>query len=136
MEIILNKKNSKFGFLLTDRENHLNIKASDFLEEGNKGFRPMQLLLGGIASCLSIDFLNILYKKRLQIEQWEVVVKGVREEELPKAFTEIQIAFNIKGTINQSVAEKALKLSKEKYCSVIHSLHPQIAISTSINIDK
>ncbi len=133
MEVILKRKSNKqFCFGLENDQLSVDLIASQQMEDGNIGFRPMETLLGSLASCLSIDMLNILYKKKYVIDDYQVKIKGIRQESAPHAFTHVELSFEIWGEAKESSILKALELSKTKYCSVLHSLNPSIKITTSL----
>lgn len=83
----------------------------------NEGFRPMELLLVGLAGCTAMDVISILRKKRQQITTYEVHVTGVRAEEHPMVFVEITVEHIITGQHLQATAvERAIALSEGRYC--------------------
>ncbi len=63
----------------------------------NLGFRPMELLLVGLAGCTGMDVISILRKKRQQVTGYEVQVWGVRAEEHPMVFVEITVEHVVTG---------------------------------------
>ena len=90
------------------------------VEFGGKdlGIRPMEMLLLGVAGCMTVDVVGTLEKMRQKLSDCQAQVSAVRSDEHPKVFTKIHIHFIIKGEqINPSKVEKAIKLSAEKYCS-------------------
>jgi putative redox protein len=83
------------------------------------GVSPMELLLVGLAGCTGVDIVDILSKKRERLKVLKVKVRGNRAEDYPKIYKEIEITYMIWGEgINPKSIERAIKLSKEKYCSV------------------
>lgn len=83
----------------------------------NTGFRPMELLLVGLAGCTGMDVISILRKKRQTVTSYEVHVTGVRAEDHPMVFVEITVEHLITGhQIQPEAAERAIQLSEEKYC--------------------
>ncbi len=84
-----------------------------------KGVRPMQLLLMSLASCSSIDVVLLLKKMRQPLDDIRVEVEGTREPNAtPAIFKKIHMHFNLWGKIDPASAEKAIRLSADKYCSV------------------
>ena len=84
----------------------------------NLGVRPMELLLMGVGSCSAFDVVHILKKGRHPVEDCEVQISAERAETVPKVFTRIHLHFIVKGRgLSESVVERAVKLSAEKYCS-------------------
>jgi putative redox protein len=96
---------------------------------------PMLQLLLAAAGCASADVVMILQKMRVGLERLSVDVTGTRREDDPKRFTHVRFAFRIAGRdLDVNKAERAVGLSIEKYCSVIHSLAQDIVIEHEIQI--
>ncbi|HVB73220.1 MAG TPA: OsmC family protein [Ktedonobacteraceae bacterium] len=83
----------------------------------NAGFRPMELLLVGLAGCTGMDVISILRKKRQDVIGYEVHVQGVRAEEHPMVFVEITVEHVVTGhSIQPEAVARAIELSEERYC--------------------
>ena len=81
------------------------------------GFRPMELLLVGLAGCTGMDVISILRKQRQQVTGYEVRVLGVRAEEHPMVFVEITVEHVVTGhQIQPEAVARAIALSEERYC--------------------
>jgi putative redox protein len=113
------------------------IGASKSIGGDESGFRPMELVLAGLASCSGIDVVNILRKSRVPFTSVDIDVDGDRKEgTIPSPFTKIHIKFMIHGEgVDRVKAEKAVALSLEKYCSVSASLDPNISVTASTHLD-
>lgn len=132
----------KLGLTLTEQPFVLTLANEDGLtvtidaapEIGgkNKGLRPMQLLAGSLAGCMSIDVLNILRKQRVTVAYFNVAIEADRKEAVPASFERIELVFTVDDGVPLAKIEHAVKLSHEKYCSVSASLHPEIEIITRI----
>jgi putative redox protein len=84
----------------------------------NIGFRPMELMLLGLAGCTSYDVIHILDKSRQQVTDCVAEVEATRADSIPAVFTSIHLHFVVTGIdLNQAQVERAIKLSSEKYCS-------------------
>ena len=84
----------------------------------NLGARPMELVLMGTGACSAIDVVHILRKARQPITDCVVELDSERAAEDPKVFTKIHLHYVVTGKgLNPSQVERAIKLSKEKYCS-------------------
>ena len=104
---------------------------------GNKGMRPMQLLLASAGSCSSIDIIMILKKQKQLLKDIEVEVTAEREQDkVPSLFTDIHIHYKLYGEILDEKAKRAVGLSVEKYCSVIKILEKTAKVSSSYEIIK
>ena len=84
----------------------------------NIGPRPMELLLAGTAACTAFDVVWILKKGRQPVSDSVVDAEAERATEDPKIFTRIHFKYRVSGRdLNPAQVERAVKLSKEKYCS-------------------
>ncbi|HEY5796785.1 MAG TPA: OsmC family protein, partial [Bosea sp. (in: a-proteobacteria)] len=84
----------------------------------NIGIRPMEMLLIGLAGCTGFDVVQILKKGREPVTGCDVEVEAERATEDPKVFTKIHLAYRISGSgLAPAKVERAVTLSKEKYCS-------------------
>jgi len=135
MEIALTRNTAQFEFTATNNQAQIPICASPILGADQNGFRPMELLLVGLASCLSIDVLTILYKQKQNIEKYTVKVSATRTECEPALFETITVSLYVWGTVSALKLDKALTLTKEKYCSVYHILKPTAHINTQYFIN-
>lgn len=98
----------------------------------NYGGRPMQLLLNALAGCSSVDVINILKKQKQELSSFHVSVDGERvAQDDISLWKNIKMTFTISGKVTKDKAEKAVKLSIEKYCSVAATLVAAGAIITS-----
>ncbi|MFL6547726.1 MAG: OsmC family protein [Povalibacter sp.] len=84
----------------------------------NVGFRPMEMLLLGLAGCSAFDVVLILKRGRADITDCVVEVDADRAETDPKVFTNIRLRYIVTGrNLDRNKVERAVKLSEEKYCS-------------------
>jgi len=84
----------------------------------NLGARPMELVLMGTGACSAIDVVHILRKSRQAVSGCVVELESERADEDPKVFTRIHMHYVVTGkALAQAQVERAIKLSKEKYCS-------------------
>ena len=105
--------------------------------DGDKktGLSPMELLLLGAGGCACIDVVMILKKARQKVIDVWVDVGGVRREELPKYYTDIEMHFVVKGIdIKENRVQRAIDLAMEKYCSASAQLAALADIKTSYQI--
>ena len=83
----------------------------------NKGFRPMEMLLIGLAGCTGMDVISILRKKRQEVTAYEVLVTGKRAEDHPMVFVEITVEHVITGhALQPEAVARAIALSEGRYC--------------------
>lgn len=91
---------------------------------------PMLTLLLAAASCTGADVVDILGKMRVALHELRIEIAGERREEHPRRYTAIRIDFHLRGdSLDSAKASRAIDLSIQKYCSVLHSLAPDISIT-------
>ncbi|MCB8821393.1 OsmC family protein [Microvirga rosea] len=84
----------------------------------NLGIRPMEMLLIGLGGCTAFDVVQILRRGRENVTDCVVEVEAERAEADPKVFTKIHIVYRVTGRdLAPAKVERAISLSKEKYCS-------------------
>jgi putative redox protein len=98
------------------------------------GFRPMEMILVGLAGCSSFDVLHTLEKGRQEVESLDVDVDAERADDIPAVFTKINLHFIATGKVTEKRLEQAVSLSIEKYCSVAAMLNKTAEITHSIEI--
>jgi len=82
------------------------------------GPRPMELVLMGTGACTAIDVMHILRKARQPVTDCVVELEAERAADDPKVFTAIKLRYVVTGKgLATAQVERAIKLSKEKYCS-------------------
>ncbi len=101
---------------------------------GGAGPSPTQLLLLSLAGCMAIDVKMILDKSRVPLEHLEVDVSGDRAEGQPRRFTAIRLTYRVRGPLeeHQAKLERAIDLSRDKYCSVLHTLRQDLDLEIRI----
>jgi putative redox protein len=101
----------------------------------DQGFRPLELLLVGLAGCTAMDVISILVKKRQNVTSFDVKVHADRAADHPKIFTHIVVEYIVGGTgVDPAAVERAVELSKTKYCSANAMLAKAAAIEHKITL--
>src|ERR1700752_2121561 len=102
--------------------------------DGDKGLgnSPMELVLIGLCGCTGYDVVSILQKKREPFTSLQVRAEAERAAEPPSVFTEIKLIYRIGGKVSHKSVEDAVRLSKEKYCSVSAMLAKSAKITAQI----
>jgi putative redox protein len=101
------------------------------------GFSPMELLLIGLAGCTGVDVASILKKKRQKINSLSVKVRGLRRNDPPKIFTQIEVEYIFHGEgLDPRAVEQAIQLSEEKYCSASVMLGQVASIHSAYRIES
>ena len=99
------------------------------------GLRPMELMAISLAGCTAMDVISILRKKRTDVTGFEVKVDGDRAAEHPKVFTAFNIHYLVRGhNIDPAAVERAMELSRTKYCPAQAMLGQIAAITLSYEI--
>lgn len=95
----------------------------------------MEALALSVAGCMAIDVLMILEKSRVPVEALEIDVRGERADDPPRRYTALTLAYRLRGPSagERSKVERAVRLSRETYCSVLHSLQPDLALEIEIS---
>ena len=93
---------------------------------------PMELVLIALCGCTAYDVVSILRKKREPLTSLEVRAQAERAAEPPSVYTEIKLTYRVGGKVSPKAAEDAVRLSKEKYCSVSAMLEKSARISSEI----
>lgn len=98
---------------------------------------PPDALLAALASCVSVDVVDILAKRRTPVEKYSVEILGERVDSIPRRFKNITMNISITGSgIERAPAEHAIDLAVNKYCSVRDSLDPDIPIEWNLSINS
>jgi putative redox protein len=96
---------------------------------------PMLLLLLAAASCTASDVVLILEKMRVALAECRIEAAGLRRESEPKRFVSLHLIFHLRGAgLDEAKARRAIDLSLAKYCSVVHSLAPDIVVTYDLRL--
>jgi putative redox protein len=106
------------------------------ITDGNShaGLSPMELLAAATASCMAIDVVHILTRSRAGLTGLRVGLTGDRADTDPRRFRRLRLIFDVDGVVAQSQLDRALQLSKDKYCSVWNSLREDIELELVTHI--
>ncbi|KPJ90617.1 MAG: hypothetical protein AMS18_10405 [Gemmatimonas sp. SG8_17] len=103
--------------------------------DGATGPSPTLALLMAAAGCAGADVVAILSKMKVRLDTCAVDVSGIRREGHPKRYASLKFVFRLSGDgLDRAKAERAVGLSLEKYCSVVHSLARDITIEHEIEL--
>jgi putative redox protein len=119
---------SKHRFRGTADSGHTIVVDGDKVE----GNTPMELVLLALCGCTGYDVVSILQKKREPFTSLEVRAQAERAKDPPQVYTEIKLTYRIGGEVTPKAVEDAVRLSKEKYCSVSAMLEKTAKITTEI----
>ena len=93
---------------------------------------PVELVLIGLCACTASDVVGILRKKREPFTSLEVLATAERAEDFPKVYTNIRLLYRVSGNVTHKAMEDAVRLSKEKYCSVSAMLEKTAKIEFAV----
>ena len=115
---------------------HQIIMDSDTSVGGqDQGPRPKILLLAGLGGCTGMDVISILTKMKVIPDKFWIDITAELSDEHPKVFNQIKLVYNFKGNnLEYDKLEKAVNLSKEKYCAVSAMLSKTAKMQTEIKI--
>jgi putative redox protein len=102
----------------------------------NAAAGPMEMLLGALGACSSVDVVSILAKKRQKLVSLEVVISGERAAEPPAVWTKIDMVYRLSGALEEKAARDAIELSQSKYCSVAAMLRKTAEITYRLEISR
>lgn len=102
--------------------------------DGKAGPTPTESLVIGLATCMGADVVDILTRMRVPFEGLAVRVEGDRRPEPPRRYTALRLIYEVEGVPEgaDGKLQRAIDLSRDTYCSVLHSLRPDIDLSIRI----
>lgn len=111
------------------------VDASPDVGGKNLGARPMELVLMGLGACSAIDVMHMLRKGRQAVTDCVVELDAERAGEDPKVFTRIKLHYVVTGrALAAAQVERAIKLSKDKYCSATAMLAKTADIAVDFEV--
>jgi putative redox protein len=99
-----------------------------------EGLSPVQALVVAFASCMSADIVAILAKGRYSLRGFDCHLEADRAEDHPRRVVRMTLKFTIDGDVPSDAVARAIALSRDKYCSVWHSMQQDIELSTAFEI--
>ena len=112
--------------------NSMIMDSSADLEGQNRGMTPMQVLLGSLMGCMSIDIMLVLKKQKISPKNYKVDAITKKREGVPTPYEKIHFVVSIDEEIDRKRIHRAISLSLEKYCSVRACLKDDIDITFEI----
>ena len=117
-------------FVVSASSGHAFVVDAD--RERNSGPGPMELVLIGLCACTATDVVGILRKKREAFTRVDVRAEGVRAPGVPSVYETIRLVYRVGGKVQRKAVEDAVRLSKEKYCSVSAMVEKPAKITVEI----
>jgi putative redox protein len=95
---------------------------------------PPQALAYAVMACMGMDLVHVLKKGRHSLEKLAVRFEGERAQDHPRRFTTMAVHFELTADAAPHVVERAIELSRTKYCSVWNTIRPDVTLTTSFTI--
>lgn len=105
--------------------------------DGKAAHSPVQAFVLSFAGCTGADIVDIADKMRVKFSAFSVVVAGNRNAEPPRYFKTLHISYRMSGLdpADRAKIERAIALSQEKYCSVLHTLRKDLQITSELVLE-
>ncbi len=104
--------------------------------DGNReaGVSPMELLLIGLATCMGADVADILTRMHVPFTALSVRAEGDRRAKAPRRYEAVRLVYETEGIAEESAGklQRAIDLSRDRYCSVLHTLQPELELSIEV----
>jgi putative redox protein len=105
-----------------------------FDSDSNAGPSPPQAVAMALGGCMAIDVADLVIKGRYSLTALEARITGERASDPPRRFTRFTLHFTVSSNAPAHAVERAIALSREKYCSVWHSLRPDTPLETTFEV--
>jgi putative redox protein len=103
--------------------------------DSTAGPSPPEALAMALAGCMAIDVADIVMKGRHPLGALEVRLVGERQDETPRRFVHFTLHFVVGGAVPEHAIQRAIDLSREKYCSVWHSLRQDVTLDATFEVN-
>ena len=98
------------------------------------GLSPVQTLAIALAGCMSADVAFVLTRGRHIFRALTTHFEGERAPDDPHRFVRVAMRFAVTGDVPPDAVARAIELSREKYCSVWHSMRQDIELTTAFEV--
>jgi putative redox protein len=98
------------------------------------GPSPVQALAIALAGCMAVDVVDMITKGRHPLRALQAHVVGHRAQENPHRLTRVELRLSFEGDVPAAVVERAIALSRDKYCSVWHSMRQDIELMVTFDL--
>jgi putative redox protein len=102
--------------------------------DSTAGPSPVQMLVVALAGCMSIDVVDIIRKGRYPLQAFRATITATRAPDPPRRVLSVSLRFHVHGEVPAAAVERAIALSRDKYCSVWHSLRADIDLATGFEV--
>jgi len=101
---------------------------------GVTGPSPVDALAAALAGCVATDVADILVKGRHPFRALTSHLVADRAATEPHRFVRVTLHFVVEGAVPARAVERAIALSREKYCSVWHSMRQDIDFVVTFDV--
>lgn len=98
------------------------------------GPSPVETLAFALAGCMAMDVLVVMRRGRFQLERLTAKLTAERASSEPRRILKVDLRFELVGRVPDDRVARAIQLSRETYCSVWHSMRPDIELTTSFEV--
>lgn len=129
--IQLNEEEGELIFLCRTQRGY-EVDYDPNFQWGCSPTETLQLSLGG---CMAIDVVSFLRKMRAEVKDFRMELEGERNATPPQYYKSIDIKMTITGKgLDKKKVDRAIALSHDKYCSVYHTLRPDLKVNVSYDV--
>ena len=107
---------------------------AEFDGDKEAGLSPMENLPASLVTCMGADVVHILRKMKTGLRALAIDARGERNPDPPRFYRKIDLTFAVVGDVPLEKIERAIALSREKYCSVLHSLRKDLTIGHKVSV--
>jgi uncharacterized OsmC-like protein len=97
---------------------------------------PPQALAYAVMACMAMDVVHVIQKGRHPLAALSIGFEGERAADHPRRFVSMSLAFQVTGDVPDHVVERAIELSRTKYCSVWNTIRPDVELRTSFVVQR
>ena len=137
MRIEVKRVSSPFHFVATSAAGH-QVHMDELPESGgtNEGVSPMQMLIMAMGGCSGIDIVMILEKQRQRVDSFDMELDAERPKGVVGApYATLHAHYILTGDVDPVKAQRAIRLSIDKYCGVSRTLRPTAEITASVSVN-
>jgi len=102
---------------------------------GTAGPSPVEMLAAALAGCMSIDLAHILTRGRHPFTGLRSRLVAARADDEPHRMVAVTLHFTVRGDVPADAVERAVRLSRDKYCSVWHSMRQDIDLQVTFELE-
>jgi len=98
------------------------------------GLAPVPMLGFAPAGCMAMDVLVVMRRGRFDLKGLTTRLTAERAPSEPRRVVKVDLHFTVAGEVPEDRVARAIQLSREKYCSVWHSMRTDIELTTSFEV--